>query len=90
MKGCALNDNFKWTRTTDEQLRVLWNREPTITMREIGQHFSPPLSEGQIGRRARQLDLSKRRITKPHQTGWPKTDQSLERFTPRFEDVKIK
>ena len=87
----AMTDNFEWTRTTDEQLRILWHREPTILMREIGQHFTPPRSEGQIIYRARQLDLPKRaRITKPPESDWPKTERSLERFTPQFDDVKLK
>ncbi len=84
-------DDFKWTRTKDKHLQVLWNREPTIPVREIGQHFTPPRSEGQISHRARQLDLPTRaRITKPQQTGWPETERSLERFTPQFEDVTLK
>ena len=77
----AMTDDFKWTRTTDEQLRVLWNREPRITVREIGQHFSPPCSEGQISYRARQLELPNRaHVTKPQQTSWPKSERTLEQF----------
>ena len=58
--------------------------DPAIYVRYWGH------SGHKLAKSGHRILMSASGVTKPYQTDWPKTERSLERFTPQFEDVKFK